>query len=184
MLSILSNSTVGTLIGTIVGALSSIATTLLANKYELKRRREERYSIRLEKLRQSQINELAAFEKHVVSWGRQMTRYYWSIIKKLRQEREVSASVHGDLEASELMRTEQVQIAFHSGLILDARIREAIQDLTGDPCLSNDAEELEGYVHRKTLELGTVSELLGARHRKLLLLGLSKEDIAVYGGTI
>ena len=184
MLNLLSDPAIGTLIGAIVGALSSIATTLLTNKYELKGRREERYSVRLEKLRQSQINELAALEKHVVSWGRQMARYYWSIIKKLRQEREVSASVLGDPEASELMRTEQVQIAFHSGLILDAPIREAIQDLTGDLCLSNDAEELERYVHRKTLELGSVSELLGARHRKLLLSGLSKEDIAVYGGTI
>lgn len=184
MLSILSNPTVGTLLGAIVGALSSIATTLLANKYELKSRREERYSIRLEKLRQSQINELAALEKHVVSWGRQMARYYWSIIKKLGQECEVNAPVLGDPEANELMRTEQVQIAFHSGLILDERIREAIQNLTGDSCLSNDAEELERFLYRKTLELGSVSELLGARHRKLLLSGLSKEDIAVYGGTI
>lgn len=183
-MSILSNPTVGTLIGAIVGALSSIATTLLANKFELKGRREERYSIRLEKLRQSQINELAALEKHVVSWGRQMARYYWSVIKKLGQEREASASVLVDSEASELMRSEQVQIAFHSGLILDARIREAIQDLTGDPCLSNDAEELERYAHRKALELGSALELVEARHRQLLVLGLSKEDSAVYGRTI
>lgn len=69
MLSILSNPTVSTLLGAIVGALSSIATTLLANKYELKGRSEERYSIRLEKLRQNQINELEELEKHVVSWG-------------------------------------------------------------------------------------------------------------------
>lgn len=184
MLNLLSDSAIGTLIGAIVGALSSIATTLLANKYELKSRREERYSIRLEKLRQCQINELAALEKHVVSWGRQMARYCWSIIKKLRQECEANAPVLGDPKANELMRTEQVQIAFHNGLILDERIREAIQNLTGDPCLSNDAEELERYFYRKTLELGSVSELLGARHRKLLLSGLSKEDIAVYGGTI
>lgn len=184
MLSILSNPTVGTLLGAIVGALSSIATTLLANKYELKGRREERYSIRLEKLRQSQINELEELEKHVVSWGRQMARYYWSVIKKLRQEREVNASVPRDEEASELMRAEQVQIAFHSGLILEAHIREAIQDLTGGPCLSSDAEELERFVHRKTLELGSALELIEARHRQLLVLGLSKEDSAVYGRTI
>lgn len=184
MLSILSNPTVGTLIGAIVGALSSISTTLLANKYELKSRREERYSIRLEKLRQSQINELTVLEKHLASWGRQMTRYHLSIIMKLRQECEVKTPILGDPEADELMRAEQVQIMLHSGLILDEQIRGTVQDLTSGLCLSNDVEELENYVNCKTQKLRSVLELLGARHRKLLLLGLSKNDAAVYGGTI
>ena len=184
MLSILSNPTVGTLLGTIVGALSSIATTLLANKYELKSRREERYSIRLEKLRQSQINELAALEKHIASWGRQMTRYHLSIIMKLRQECEVKTPILGDPEADELMRVEQVRIMLHNGLILDEQIRGAVRDLTSDLCLSSDVEELESYVNCKTQKLGSVLELLAARHRKLLLLGLSKNDATVYGGTI
>ena len=184
MLSILSNPTVGTLLGAIVGALSSIATTLLANKYELKSRREERYSIRLEKLRQSQINELAALEKHVVSWGRQMARYYLSITMKLRQECEVKTPILSGPEAGELMRAEQVQIMLHNGLFLDEQIRGAVRDLTSDPCLSNDVEEIENYVNCKTQKLGSVLELLAARHRKLLLLGLSKNHATVYGGTI
>ena len=184
MLSILSNPTVGTLLGAIVGAFSSIATTLLANKYELKRRREERYGIRLEKLRQSQINELTALEEHIASWGRQMARYYLSIIMKLRQECEVKTPILGNPEADELMRVEQVQIMLHNGLILDEQIRGAVQDLTSDLCLSNDVEELENYVNCKTQKLGSVLELLAARHRKLLLLGLSKNDATVYGGTI
>ena len=82
------------------------------------------------------------------------------------------------------MRAEQVQIMLHNGLILDERIRRAVQDLTSDLCLSNDAEVLENYLNRKILESRSVLELIEARHRELLLWGLSKEDAAVYGGAI
>lgn len=184
LLSLLSNPAVGTFVGAIVGALTSIATTQLANKYELKNRREERYDIRIEALRQSQINELTALEKHMASWGRQMVVYYSSIINELKKEPEVGSSVLGDQDAAGLMRAEQVQIMLHNGLILDERIRRAVQDLTSDLCLSNDAEVLENYLNRKILESRSVLELIEARHRELLLWGLSKEDAAVYGGAI
>lgn len=184
MLSLLSNPAVGTLVGTIIGALSSIATTQLANKYELKNKREERYDIRIETLRQSQINELAALEKHMASWGRQMTVYYLSKINKLKKEHEVGSSVQGDQDAADLMRAEQVQIMLHNGLILDERIRRSVRDLTSDVCLSNDVEVVDNYLNRKIRDLGLVLELIEARHRDLLLWGLSKEDAAAYGGAI
>lgn len=120
----------------------------------------------------------------MASWGRQMTVYYLSIINKLKKEHEVGSSVRGDQDADDLMRAEQVQIMFHNGLILDEHIRRSVRDLTSDVCLSNDVEVVDNYLNRKILDLSSVLELIEARHRDLLLWGLSKEDAAAYGGAI
>ena len=181
MLGLLNSSGFWTIIGAVIAALSGMASTYLSQKLENNAKAAEKRSDRIERLRCEQIDCLECLGKLLVEWDRYSGTYYSTLQDDLLEHSDDPKKARGDEVASESMRLVTGEILVSNGKIIDSEIRERVQELVSEVCLSQDRDAIFNWVIGMLRKTMAIQNLIAQRRRALELQGLSAQELALFG---
>ena len=107
--------------------------------------------------------------------------YYSTLQDDLLEHSDDPKKARGDEVASESMRLVTGEILVSNGKIIDSEIRERVQELVSEVCLSQDRDAIFNWVIGMSRKTMAVQNLIAQRRRALELQGLSAQELALFG---
>lgn len=167
--------------GAVIAALSGMASTYLSQKLENNARAAEKHSDRIERLRCEQIDCLECLGKLLAEWARYCGTFYSTLQDDLLKHGDDPKKARGDENASESIRLVTGEILVTNGKIIDSDIRERVQGLLSEVCLSQDRDAIFNWMIGMSRKTMATQDLIAQRRRVLEVQGLSTQELALFG---